>query len=118
VVKALLHNAEIVCHTSHEVGRLGAPLHVNHGTAQETIADSPVVCTRAAWRSPRGAWSPTAQGSMLVLEEVMDSKMGPRCYVSEPGRAVHRHRVTPHRFFSIGDQDPILASAPSPPVAE
>jgi len=54
---------------------------------------------------------------MLVLEGVMDIEIGPRRYVLEPGDATYYHGVTPHRFFSVGDQDLIFISAVSPPVA-
>jgi len=45
---------------------------------------------------------------MLVLEGVMDTEIGPRRYVLEPGDAIYHHGVTPHRFVSVGDQDLIL----------
>jgi transcriptional regulator with XRE-family HTH domain len=53
---------------------------------------------------------------MLVLEGVMDIEIGPRRYVLQPGDAIYYHGVTPHRFFSVGDQDLIFISAVSPPV--
>jgi len=63
---------------------------------------------------------PLAHGTeefMLVLEGAMDIEIGPRRYVLEPGDAIYYHGVTPHRFFSVGDQDLIFVSAVSPPVA-
>jgi transcriptional regulator with XRE-family HTH domain len=54
---------------------------------------------------------------MLVLEGVMDIEIGPSRYVLEPGDAIYYHGVTPHRFFSVGDQDLVFVSAVSPPVA-
>ena len=54
---------------------------------------------------------------MLVLEGVMDIEIGPRHDVLESRDAIYYPGVTPHRFFSVGDQDLIPVSAVSPPVA-
>ena len=63
---------------------------------------------------------PLAHGTeefMPVLEGVMDIEIGPRRHVLEPRDAINYSGVTPHRFFSTADQDLILISAVSPPVA-
>jgi mannose-6-phosphate isomerase-like protein (cupin superfamily) len=54
---------------------------------------------------------------MLVLEGIMGIDLGPRRCLLEPGGSIYYHGVTPHRFFSLGDQDLVFVSAVNPPVA-
>ncbi len=54
---------------------------------------------------------------MLVLEGIIDREIVPRRYVLESRDAIYYPGVTPHRFFSITDQDLIFVSAVRPPVS-
>lgn len=54
---------------------------------------------------------------MLILEGVMEMEIGPRRYVLEPGDSIYYDGLTPHRLFSVGDDELVFISAVCPPVA-
>jgi hypothetical protein len=55
---------------------------------------------------------------MIVFEVATDREMVPLRYFLEPGDAIYYHGLTPHRFFSLRDQDLTLMSPAGPPVAD